>query len=351
MTSISGVKFQYNESAARLFQNISIGRNNSDDADAADKIITILHDAKNNSLFIDAPLDDMVIDTTDDDESDDPNVTIRTYERSSIQTGGGNDDVGTYNYSTVNSGSGDDHVTTYGYGNVNAGAGDDYVYGYSYMTVTAGDGNDEIRVSGYSRVNAGQGDDFVTVLGYSKVDGGSGDDELIAVDVTADHTSDQAGHATLLGGDGNDYIQIGRDSTAVGGAGDDTIVLMRAGSSVNFAAGDGKDKISAEDDFGLNLSGIGKDNISLSQDGDTVVVSFANSSDELRLVLREGKTATLHFENGEALTVAGKNQNTTMTYKYSSPEWRGAESYWEQAYDRKAMGYTTAEENLNGFLV
>lgn len=344
MTSISGVKFAYNDAALRILQNISIRTAGNSAEDPREKIISIIYEPKQNSLFIDAPLDDVDIDTTDGDESDDPDVTVRTYDRASIRTGAGDDDIGTYSHSTVSSGAGDDHVTTYGYGQVNAGAGDDYVYGYSHMSVNSGDGNDEVRVSGYSIVNAGQGDDLVVALGYSRVDGGAGDDVLIQVDRTADHTSDQAGHARLAGGEGNDYIQVGRDSVASGGTGDDAIVLMREGSSVNFAVGDGKDTISAEDDFALNLSGFAKSDVSISQDGDAVVVSFASSDDEVRLVLREGKTVTLQFDNGEKLAVAGQNENTTLIYRYTSPEWRGADPYHEFEYDSQSGAYTTPQE-------
>jgi hypothetical protein len=313
--------------------------------DEVDKIVDIVRSSQQGTVEIDAEFEGAQMDTTDGDESDDPNVYARTFGDARIKTGGGNDDIGAHHRSVIASGSGDDHVTTYDYGNVDSGAGDDYVYGSSYMRVEAGGGNDEIRTSGYSIVDAGDGDDLAVTLGYSKVNGGAGNDTLIAVDRTADH-SEQAGHAVLAGGDGDDDIQIGRNSVANGGTGNDKITLMREGSTVEFARGDGHDKVFSADDFTLAISGYSKDDITLTKQDGNLVVSFAGSDDTITINLPDGKSVSITFADGTEMTVVGADESFAPTFsvKWTSPEWRNALPYHESEYSGTDGGYTLADE-------
>ncbi|WHA43548.1 hypothetical protein [Agrobacterium larrymoorei] len=340
MTSISN-SFT-NGAAMQLFMN---SRNAASNQTAVDRIIELVHASSTTDIY--APFDGAQIDTRDDDESDDPNLSIDAFNDARIFTGGGNDSIGAYARSVIDSGSGDDYVTTYSNGTVDSGAGDDYVYGYSYMTVNAGDGNDEVRTSGYSSVDAGNGDDIVVTLGYSNVDGGAGNDTLIAVDRTADH-SDQAGHAVLNGGEGDDDIQIGRNSVANGGTGNDKITLVRAGSTVEFARGDGQDEVFAADDFALAVSGYSKNDVRVTKQDGNIVISFAGSEDNITVNLPDEKAIQLSFADGTEMTINGADESLSPTFsvKWTSPEWSYKEAYKEFEYSTTDALYTSYEEKL-----
>lgn len=311
-----------------------------------DKIVEIARSSQKGTFEIEAEFEGAQIDTTDGDESADSDIYVRTFGDARIATGGGNDDIGAHHRSVIASGSGDDHVTTYSYGSVDSGAGDDNVYGYSYMRVAAGEGNDEVRTSGYSVVDAGNGDDLVVTLGYSQVDGGAGNDTLVAVDHTADHTGDQAGHAILRGGEGDDDIQIGRNSTANGGTGNDTITLAREGSTVEFTRGDGQDRIFSADDFALAISGYSKDDVTLTKLDGNVVVSFAGSDDTITINLPDEKVAALSFSDGTEMTINGADESSSPKFnlKWTTPEWRYLEPFEESEYSATMATYTLADE-------
>lgn len=349
MTSISGAfastavlrysAFQDN-AALRI---LSGPANISTTQDEVDAIVDIIRSSAKGNFEIEAEFDGAVIDTTDGDDSDDSNISIRTFDDARITTGGGNDDIGTYDRAVVKSGAGNDRISTYSYGTVSAGAGDDYIYGYSYMTVDAGDGNDEIRTSGHATIDAGNGDDLVVTLGYSTVRGGAGNDTLLAFDTSGDH-DDQVGNAVLYGGEGDDDIQIGRNSVANGGLGNDTVTLMREGSTVEFLKGDGRDRIFSEDDFVLSVSGYTKDDVTVAVEGNDLVVTFAGSDDALRINLRQGKAATMSFYDGSTMTLEGANTGDTFSVKSTSPEWGNKESFWVHSYS--SMSYSTREERM-----
>jgi hypothetical protein len=308
---------------------------------AVDEIIEIAKSSSKGTLEVQAAFDGAQIDTTDDDDSNDSSFTVRAYDNATIRTGGGADDIGAYYHAVIDSGSGDDRIETYGDGVVRSGAGKDWIYGYSNMTVDAGDGDDEIRTSGHSTIDGGDGNDLVVTLGYSVVDGGAGNDTLIAVDKSGDKGSSQAGHATLRGGEGDDDIQIGRDSIASGGTGSDEITLVGTGSTVEFAAGDGQDEIYSEDDFTLSLEGYGDQDVSSTVENGNVVLTFSGSDDKITINLREGKTATITFPDGNVRAVTGANDSLgKMTVKSASPEGgRNGVAYRETGYSAVMTAY------------
>jgi hypothetical protein len=329
--------------AMLLFMN---SRQRSTSQDQVDKIVEIIRTPTTDTTDVFAAFDGAKIDTTDGDEGDDSDISITAYNDAKVTTGGGRDDIGVYDRAIVSSGSGDDKVTTYGYGTISSGAGNDYVYGNSYMRVDAGTGDDEIRTSGYSVIDAGDGGDLVVTLGYSQVDGGAGNDTLIAVDTSADHV-DQVGHAVLRGGEGDDDIQIGRNSVASGGAGNDTITLMRWGSTVEFARGDGQDKVFAAHDLTLDISGYGKGDVMLTKADGNLVVSFAGSDDSITINLPDDKIVRFTFDNGTEMAVNGADEELAprFTVKSTSPEWRNALPYFEGVYSgNQESSYTLPEE-------
>lgn len=249
----------------------------------------------------------------------DGNDGINVYRDAYIDSGAGNDSIGTYGNATVFAGSGDDYVYTYENSYVDAGDGDDYVKGYDRMTVFAGSGNDEVRVYDHSTVDAGDGDDLVVTYGYSNIKGGAGNDTLIVADLSA--REDQIGHSIVDGGDGDDYIQTGKNSTISGGTGNDLIRLTGAGSTVNFAKGDGHDRIMSHDDFTLNLSGYSKDDVTVSVEGNDFVVTFKGSDDALTLDITSGAVAKLTFEDGSTLDVVAGDQPELLQKIVVAPDW------------------------------
>lgn len=324
------------------------GSANAGESGQSDAIDRIIYITSGNSVLIAVNEDYAVIDTTDDNEADDADFVISAQHYASVKTGGGNDRVHVKSYSRVDTGSGDDsvtshdhvdiksgsgndHVKTTSYGTVDAGAGDDYIYGHSYMNVTAGAGNDEIRTSGYATIDAGEGDDFVVTTGYSKIQGGAGKDTIIVLDRSSDHR-DQVGHAVVDGGEGDDDIQIGKDSVVRGGVGDDKITIANSGSTVEFAAGDGSDAIFSDDNFTLKISGYSKEDVIMSLEGGVVKLAFANSGDSIELTLTAGKVASLEFADGSAMSVNGASEQTNIKTKWTNPEWRYAEKYFERDY-------------------
>lgn len=347
MTSISGAfstPLRYNN-----FQNSTAIRLLSGGPDAltnqsqVDEIVNIIQSSEGGKFEIKAEFNGAVIDATDDDESNDSDIAITTYSNATIRTGGGTDNIDAQDNAVIDAGSGDDHITTYRNSTVHAGAGDDFVSGYYYMTVDADAGNDHIRTLGHATIDAGKGDDLVVTLGHSTVTGGGGNDILIAGDNNGD--PGDVGYTTLHGGEGDDDIQIGRDSVASGGIGNDRIALIREGSTVEFAKGDGKDTIFSEDDFALAISGYSKDDVTVVVDGNDVVVSFAGSDDAMKINLRQGKVAALSFADGSKMTIEGANRGETFMMKTTMPQWK--ERYSEHLYSRISPAYTLSDEYSN----
>lgn len=341
MTSVSR---SFNDGAAMLlFMNSR--KSVAGAQDEAEKIVEIVKSSQVGTFDIDAEFDGAVINTTDGNESDDPDVYVRTFSDARIYTGGGSDDIGAHYRSVIASGSGDDHVQTYSHGTVSAGSGNDYVYGGSSMHVTAGDGNDEVRTSGHSVVDAGDGDDLVVTLGYSQVEGGEGNDTLIGLDYSGDHY-DQKGYATISGGAGDDDIQIGRNSVARGGTGDDIVTLMREGSTVEFARGDGQDKIFAADDFAMAISGYSASDVFVEKVDGNLVLSFAGAADRVTINLPDEKQLKLSFADGSEMTLSGADESLEPTFKVkaTAPEWRNVSPYFEFQFSREGGGYFAVDE-------
>ncbi len=236
-----------------------------------------------------------------------------------IDSGAGNDSIGTTNNAKIHAGDGDDYVNTYANSYVDAGDGDDYVSGYDRLTVYAGAGNDEIRAYDHSSVDASDGDDLVITYGHSILKGGAGNDTLIVSDYSA--REDQLGHSTIDGGEGDDYIQTGKRSTVSGGAGNDVIRLTGAGTTVQFAKGDGHDRIMSRDDFTISLSGHSKDDVTVSVDGNDFVVTFKGTDDALTLHISSGAVAKLTFDDGSTLDIVADKQPELLQKIIAKADW------------------------------
>jgi len=244
---------------------------------------------------------------------------IHVHNGAIVDSGAGNDSIATYRNARVFAGDGHDYVHTYENSYVDAGDGDDYIRGYEGMTVYAGTGNDEVRAYDHSFVDAGDGDDLVVTYGHSTLIGGAGNDTLIDSDYSA--REDQIGRSILDGGEGDDYIQAGKNSTVSGGTGNDLIRLTGAGSTVNFAKGDGHDKIMSRDDFTVNLTGYSKDDVTVTAEGNDFVVTFKGSDDVLTLDVSSGALAKLTFEDGSALDVVASEQYERLEMIHTKPDW------------------------------
>jgi hypothetical protein len=343
MTSISS---SFADGAAMLlFMNSRKAANSQSEVDKIVELVRASTRETPTTTDVYAPFDGAQIDTTDGDESDDVNLTIDAFNEARISTGGGDDDIGAYDRAVVSSGGGADQIETYDYGVVSSGAGDDRIAANSYMRVDAGDGNDEVRTYGYASVDAGTGNDLVVTHGYSTVQGDAGNDRLIALDRSGDNLN-QVGHAVLSGGDGDDDIQIGRNSVANGGTGNDTITLIREGSTVEFARGDGQDKIFAADDFALAISGYSKEDVNVTKQDGNLIVSFAGSNDTITINLPDEKVARLSFQDGSEMTINGADESFAPRFnvKSTASDWRNVQPYFEGKYSGLEVGYTFLNE-------
>ena len=237
-----------------------------------------------------------------------------------VDAGAGDDFIGAYHYADIVAGDGNDWVSTYGNGKVDAGDGDDYVKGYRYMQVYGGAGNDEIRAYDRATIDAGEGDDLVITNGGSTINGGAGNDIIIATDDGAGsiHTF---GYNDIDGGEGDDYLQTTDNSTVRGGAGNDTVRLIGAGSTVKFAKGDGQDAILSSDDFTLSIAGYTKDDVTVTGEGEQLILSFNGSEDSIKLNLSSGATARLIFEDGSSSEVTGTEDNKAVPFLRARADW------------------------------
>jgi hypothetical protein len=134
---------------------------------------------------------------------------------------------------------------------------------------------------------------------------------------------------------------------ANGGTGNDKITLVREGSTVEFAKGDGKDSVFAADDFVLAISGYGKDDVSVTTENGNLVISFAGSDDAITVNLPDEREIQLSFNDGSEMTINGADESSSPKFgvKWTSPEWRNALPYLEGKYDGQDSMYTLPGEN------
>jgi len=219
-----------------------------------------------------------------------------------VQAGAGNDAISlstTYDVA-VEAGEGADAValSAGGAARVDGGAGGDAIsvladraeisggLGADAIAVVAaqaqvdgGEGADAISVlAGLAQVSGGQGDDAVTVVAdRASVAGGAGNDVL---SVTADRIE------AVSGGDGDDVITVagGEAARVSGGAGNDLLLIAAERATLDFAAGDGADRlqvaagsvvvIRAEGDFAVARQEDGTLRLTLAS-GDTLAIEGA----------------------------------------------------------------------------
>ncbi|MEN0036682.1 MAG: Ig-like domain-containing protein [Cellvibrio sp.] len=149
---------------------------------------------------------------------------------------------------------------------------------------------------------------------------GTSYDDLISGLNGADIIVSGSGSDTIYGGAGNDQIDAGRDDDKIGGgAGDDFISDRSGNETYYFNVGDGVDTIS--DLRGRDVirfgSGITKESVLITTEGDDQIISFLNSYD--KITIRNGalpighnyddhRIEILHFENGDILDIDPRSQ-------------------------------------------
>jgi Ca2+-binding RTX toxin-like protein len=299
--------------------------------------------ARDNATIIGGPGNDSIgaghhANVSGGDGSD----SIGVWDHGKVDAGAGDDFIDASHHANIVAGDGNDWVSTYHYAKIDTGAGDDYVRAYRYAQVDGGAGNDEIRVNDHATVDAGDGDDLVVSVGGSTIAGGAGNDIIIATEIGSNHSTGPNngdhgltyGYNNIDGGEGDDYLQTTDNSTVRGGTGNDTIRLIGTGSTVNFAKGDGQDAILASEDFTLNIAGYSKDDVTVTAQGEELVVSFNGSEESISLNLSSGATARLAFEDGSSLDIAGNNASRALSFLWSKPDWAPEDPF----YLRSASG-------------
>ncbi|WP_444462305.1 calcium-binding protein [Rhodobacter capsulatus] len=142
----------------------------------------------------------------------------------------------------------------------------------------------------------GSGNDSLTGAGFDdRIDGGAGDDFLAG----------GGGNDTVLGGDGADFL-TGEDGDDLieGGIGDDFVGAGNGNDTYIFEEGFGADSLQDLDGGTLVFTGHSFDDLRLTRDGSTLVMSFANSTDEVRITnyFTSGGSWTFTFDGaGHAL--------------------------------------------------
>jgi len=141
-------------------------------------------------------------------------------------------------------------------------------------------------------VDGGAGDDLLRgQTGDDVVFGGAGDDELHGGkddDLLFGQSGDDfliggRGNDLLLGGDGDDLLE-GRkdDDILVGGAGNDVLSGNMGDDLFVFGADDGNDVITkfkvGEDAIGFTETGLGFDDLTITQTGDTAIIEYAGGT-------------------------------------------------------------------------
>ena len=152
-------------------------------------------------------------------------------------------------------------------------------------TITGGAGNDTVTgVNGNDTLAGGDGND--------KLVGGNGNDQLLGGDGN-DRLLGGTGDDTLDGGGGNDQLDGGAGADAMeGGAGDDRYTVDNAGdtatdasgvdtvyTTVGHALGAGIERLYADTDTGLALTGNGADNVIVGRGGDDTITRGAGRDD------------------------------------------------------------------------
>ena len=194
------------------------------------------------------------------------------------------------------------------------GAGDDYFYEhFGEDTLDGGDGYDTLWIS-YSNqgvnIDLSQNKIFNDGVGYSgeiysieDVNGTFRSDRIIGSDADFERISTGDGDDVLAGGKGTyDYLY--------GGIGNDTYI---------FNAGDGRDTIIDRGgeldvvEFGV---GIDQSNIILTQSGNSLVITFDNSEDQLTVYNHYSETypypiEKLVFFDGSEISLTGDQTNIT----------------------------------------
>lgn len=153
---------------------------------------------------------------------------------------------------------------------------DDVLYGTESSDAFDGlAGVDDISgLGGDDVLYGGPGDDYI--------DAGEGHD-VARGDDGNDWLAGGGGHDLVEGGAGEDYLHVQGYSLVIGGAGSDWIDNFGPGTVVAFNPGDGDDVLYAADAFTLSLGGgIAADELTLSEDGDDLVLGVGGS-DSIRL--------------------------------------------------------------------
>ena len=135
-----------------------------------------------------------------------------------------------------------------------------------------------------AQVLGGAGDDAITVVAdRASVAGGEGND---AITVTADRID------AVAGGDGDDVISVagGEAARVSGGAGNDLILIAAETATLDFAAGDGEDRLHVADGSLVVIRT--EEDVSVERQDDGTLRLTLASGDSLRI---EGAGEVLFF--------------------------------------------------------
>jgi Ca2+-binding RTX toxin-like protein len=132
------------------------------------------------------------------------------------------------------------------------------------------------------------GDDEIDALAGDDEVHGMGGDDILAGGEGNDFLDGNEGHNLLLGGGGGDYLHVESLGFVAGGSGDDWIENFGDAAVIAFNPGDGNDTVYVAGSLTLSIGGgIGIADLSLSRDGDDLVLAVGNS-DSIRLT-RQGE--------------------------------------------------------------
>ena len=271
----------------------------------------------------------------------------------SISGGAGNDRIslgGTAANVTISGGTGNDSILTNGKGNIiQFSGGKDTVYGFggddsiqiygavknssqkgANVLVTVGSASNVITIRDVQLGELSFENDMISIADTKKYLTKNADTTLISasniyVDALAgnDKITLNGGEVTILGGAGNDTIRLVdddsvKDNVINGGAGNDLIYANGYRSTIQYAAGDGKDTIRS----------FGKDDL-IQITGGSVSSSVSSGLNQIfyiggtanQIVIRDSEFEEFQITKDAAgETIAHKNSPVIFSYTYGDDE-------------------------------
>lgn len=91
------------------------------------------------------------------------------------------------------------------------------------------------------------------------------------------------------------------------------------------SAGDGRDKIETFESFTVAVSGYKQSDVEIQTIDGTIRLRFWGGDDALEMVVYQGRTATIRFDDGASITIDGTAKPQAKTYRTatSGEQWEG----------------------------